>query len=614
MELYSLSKIRKFIKEVEENPLKFWWETRKMIEWVVEPKDVTEGEPPKIRWYIGGKSNICWNAIDVNLDENKDKIAFYYMNENGFTKGITYWDLFYEVNRVSYLLKELGVKKGDTVSLLMPNIPEALYFALAIYRLGGIISMHYLGLSPQTFAERLNDSGSKILVTASKGFRNGSEIRIKDYVDKVLSEYKTPVEKVIVVGRGFSDFNLVQNRDLLYEDVIPKGKIYVKPEEIESNDPVIIAYTSGTTGKPKGIYSSLAYIVASTWALKAVLGFLEEKDVIWILSDLGWLTWGGNIHFIPQKRLTGVIFEGFIGHKRELFSRVIERFNVNLVWMPTTLLNMLKSLGEESVKAGDISSLRLILNTGEPLNPGTWQWLRENMLDVFIADSYWMTEYGFPIAATPFGLGEIPYKPGSAGLKFFGIKVVDDDGKPLPPNQKGYIVLSMLNPAMGRLWNDPNMERFIKIYTSRFPNYVYTGDYGFYDNDGYLYVLGRVDDIILAGGNRVGTMEIEGILVSNPNIAEAAVVGYNINNSYRVAAFIVSKAGINISVDSVRNYLRDKGYSVDDIFIVRRLPKTKSAKIMRRLLRALLSNEPLGDISALDDVNVLNELREVMNK
>ncbi|AOL17417.1 AMP-dependent synthetase [Sulfolobus sp. A20] len=611
MELYSLAKIRKLIKEVDQNPLKFWWENRNIIKWIQEPKEVAEGSPPKIRWYIGGLSNICWNAIDLNLEDNKNKVAFYYMNESGLTKAITYWDLFYEVNRASYFLRELGVKKGDTVSLLLPNIPEAIYFALAIYRLGAVIAMHYLGLSPQAFAERLNDSGSKILVTASKGFRNGNEIRIKDYVDKVLNDYKTTVEKVVVVSRGYSDFDVVKNRDVIYEDDSPKGKVYVEPQPIESNDPLIIAYTSGTTGKPKGIYASLAYIVASTWALKSVFGFHEGEDTVWIISDLGWLTWGGNIHFIPQKRLTGIIFEGFIGYRRDLFAKIVERFNVNLVWMPTTLLNMLKGLGEESVR-GDISSLRLILNTGEPLNPGTWKWLRENMPDVIIADSYWMTEYGFPIASTPFGLGEIPYKPGSAGLKFFGVNVVDDDGKPLPPDQKGYIVLSMLNPAMGRLWNDPNMERFIKIYTSRFPNYVYTGDYGFYDEDGYLYVLGRADDIIVTGGNRVGTLEIEGILVSNPNIAEAAVVGYTKEGKNKISAFIVLKPGSVMSKEDVVKYLSERGFSVDDIFFVRRLPKTKSAKIMRRLLRSLLVDEPLGDISALDDVNVINELKEVI--
>lgn len=617
--VYSMDYVRRLSKYALENPEKFWYDKMYFIDWFEKPKKVLEGKPPEAHWFIGGKMNISYNAIDRHIPELKDKVAFYWLNEKGDSKAISYYNLYIETNRAAKVLKDLGVKPGDAVSLMMPSIPEAVYFSFAIHRLGGVLAIHYLGLSEETLAYRFQDSGSKVLVVASKAFRNGQEIRVKDFVDKVLGRYTTPIEKVLVVSRGFSDFNVVGNRDIVYEDVIPRERVYIEPQPVDADSPGTIYYTSGTTGRPKGItQTNGSYVIALNWAFK---GLMDPKlnEVWWTISELGWPVWPmANLYTIPVMGLTGVLFEGYVGYKRDLFARIVEIFNVNLIWSSTTTLYTLKALGDESV-SGNLDSLRLILNTGEPLNVGAWRWLTEKIPDVKIGDAYWMTEHLLPIAATPFGIGEIPYKPGAAGITFpgSGFMVVDDDGRPLPPRNKGYIVLYSINPAMGRMWNDLSNERIVKTYWSRFPGYFYTGDYGYTDEDGYLYVLGRADDVIKATGERIGTLEVENIIATHPAVAECATVGYPAEGGEKLLAFVVLKRGYQPSEElllDIKNYARNAGYIVDKIIFLNRLPKTKSGKIMRRLLRALMRNEPYGDISTLDDIKVLEEIREALKE
>jgi len=615
--IYSLDQIRSMARLAIENPSNFWRDKASYITWFKAPEKILEGDPPKDKWFPGGITNISYNAVDRHLPKLRNKVAFYWVNENlDYKKEISYYDLYQEVNKASYVLDQLGVKKGDVVSILMPSIPEAVYFSLAVHRLGAVLAIHYVGLSEETLSYRFNDCGSKILITSSKAFRNGNEIRIKDFVDKVLESHTTPIKKVLVVSRGFSDFNVIGNRDVIYEDIKPKGKVYVRPREVEANEPATIYYTSGTTGRPKGLYhTNGGYVVALNWAFKAIFN-PTENDTWWTISELGWPVWPmANLYVIPVMGLTGVLFEGYIAHKRDLFSKIIEKFNVSLVWSSTTTLYTLKSLGDESVKSGDTSSLREILNTGEPLNVGAWSWLSKNLPHVKIADAYWMTEHLCPIAATPYGLGEIPYKPGSAGIQFPGsyFLVVDDEGKQLPPRQKGYIVLKPLNPAEAKMWNDPYHEKLLKQYWSRFPGYFYTGDYGYVDEEGYLYVLGRADDVIRSAEERIGTLEVESVIVSHPQVAEAAVIGQGNN----VIAFVVPKQGVKIEEglrNDIKNYCRNAGYFVDKIIFVKRLPKTKSGKIMRRLLKAIINNENPGDISTLDDIKILEELKEALKE
>ncbi|WP_236752514.1 AMP-binding protein [Acidianus sp. HS-5] len=613
--IYSLDQIRSMAKSAVENPSVFWKDKANYISWFRKPEEIIEGNPPKDKWFVGGITNISYNAVDRHLPELRNKVAFYWVNENLDSKKVTYYDLYQEVNKASYVLSQLGVKKGDVVSLLMPSIPEAVYFSLAVHRLGAVLAIHYVGLSEETLSYRFNDCNSKVLVVASKAFRNGNEIRIKDFVDKVLDFHSTPLRKVLVISRGFSDFNVIGHRDVAYEDVKPKGKVFIKPEEVEANEPATIYYTSGTTGRPKGLYhTNGGYVIALNWAFRALFN-PTENDTWWTISELGWPVWPmANLYVIPIMGLTGVLFEGYIANKRDLFSRIIEKFNVSLVWSSTTTLYTLKSLGEESVK-GNTSSLREILNTGEPLNIGAWNWLNENLPNVRIADAYWMTEHLCPIAGTPYGLGEIPYKPGSAGIQFPSsyFLVVDDEGKQLPPKQKGYIVLKPLNPAEAKMWNDPNHEKLIEKYWSRFPGYFYTGDYGYVDEEGYLYVLGRADDVIKSETERIGTLEVESVIVSHPQVAEAAVIGQGSN----IVAFVVPKQGVEPGDElrnDIKNYCRNAGYIVNRIVFIKKLPKTKSGKIMRRLLKAVVNDENPGDISTLDDAKILEELKEELKK
>jgi len=288
-EFYSLQKIRKLSEEAVKDPESFWKDKMHLISWFKEPEKIREGEPPFEKWFVNGYTNISYNAIDRHLDKS-EKVAFYWINEKLDTRSITYRDLYCEVNRASYVLKELGVKKGDVVSLIMPSIPEAVYMSLAVHRLGATLVIHYLGLSEETLTYRLNDCNSRVLIVASKGFRNGNEIRIKDFVDKLLDSRKTPIEKVLVVKRGYDDFN-VTKRDVIYEEVRPRGRVYVEPIWVESNEPSTIYYTSGTTGRPKGLYHSTAgYVIALNYAFKSLMG-PKENDIWWTISELGWPVW-----------------------------------------------------------------------------------------------------------------------------------------------------------------------------------------------------------------------------------------------------------------------------------------------------------------------------------
>jgi acetyl-CoA synthetase len=618
MKIYSLDKVRLLSSIALRDLSLYWWDKRNLISWFSQPRETMTGSFPMTYWYPGGYTNISYNALDRHLQKLKNKVSFYYVNERNDEKSISYLGLYDEVNKASFVLKEIGVKEGDSVSLMMPSSIDAVVMGLAVHRLGAKLVIHYTGLSEDTLAYRIKDSKSRFFIVASKGFKGGNEIRMKDMVDKVLSKHETGIEKVIVISRGFGDFDINQGRDVIYEEVKPKGRVYIEPAKVESNDPSTIYYTSGTTGRPKGIWHSTGgYIVALNYAFRTLFNPMEE-DVWWTVSELGWPVWPmANLYTIPVMGLTGVLFEGSIAYKAETFSRIVEKFQVNLIWSSTTSLYTLRGLGEESVSSGETSSLRIILNTGEPLNPGALDWFNKTLPHVMIGDAYWMTEHLIPIACTPFGIAEIPVKPGSAGIAFPGVsfKVVDDDSKPLPPRARGYIVVETPNPALGKVWGDDRGEELIKKYYSRFHGYFYTGDFGYYDEDGYLYILGRADDVINAKGERIGTLDIEGVIGKHRAIAECAVVSYRVDNTEKIMALVSLKQGESPSdtlKEEIRETARNSGFILDEVVFVKRLPKTKSGKIMRRLIRAIAKGEEFGDVSTLDDIKVIEELRETM--
>jgi acetyl-CoA synthetase len=608
--LYSLRKLERLSREAEARPAQFWGRMSSFLTWFKEPEAVLQGNPPKASWFVGGRLNVSYNALDRHLPQLSNRVAFYWENELGQSRTISYAELHGEVNRAAAVLRDMGVRKGDVVSMMMPSCPEAVIFGLAVHRLGGTLVIHYAGLEEGTLAYRLRDCGSKLFVVAAKGVRNNGEVRMKDLVDKSLAK-DTPVEKVLVVSRGESDFQLRQGRDVVYEDVKPRGKVEVPPEPMDAQSPLTIYYTSGTTGRPKGLWHTHGgYVVGLNWAFRALMDPKPEEPW-WTVSELGWPVWPmANLYVIPVIGLTGVLFEGTVGHRKDAFAHVVSRFGVKLVWSSTTSLYTMKTLGEESV-AG--TNLRMILNTGETLNPGAWKWLTESLPETVIGEAYWMTEHLLPIAGTAYGLGEVPFKPGSAGLRFPGssFTVVDDDGKELPPNRKGYIVLRSVNPSMARMWNDPEDERLVKTYWSKFPGVFNTGDYGYYDEEGYLFVLGRADDVITSTGERVGTMELEGLVASLPQVAEVAAVG----GRDGVHLFVVARPELkNSAAEQIREHCRNSGFLVTKVHFVSRLPKTKSGKIMRRLMRSLLNGEDPGDVSTLDDPRSLEEIKSSLNQ
>ncbi|MGC9079554.1 MAG: AMP-binding protein, partial [Nanopusillaceae archaeon] len=369
-EFFSYKKIIKINKEGLNNPEKFWKDRLNLISWFKEPIKILEGNPPYEKWFVGGISNLAYNAVDRHLPNEANKVIFYWMDEKRNTRSITYQDLYYEVNRAAYVLKEMGVKHGDTVSMILASSPEAVAFGLAVHRLGAIMVNHYIGLSDEVIATRIVDTGSKYAVVFANTINAGSEINIKNYFDNVANKFNLPVEKVLVVSRGSSNFDLKQGRDLVYEDIAPKGKVYVPPEPVEANEVGMISYTSGTTGKPKGItHTHVGLALTLNWVFNAIYGF-RPNDVWWTYANVGYLDWPmANLYTAPVSGTTAVIFEGSHTYAPDLWSRVIERFNVSLIWTVTGLLYTLKSIGDESVKAGDTSSLRIILNTGETLNP-----------------------------------------------------------------------------------------------------------------------------------------------------------------------------------------------------------------------------------------------------
>jgi len=310
-ELYSFKRIKALVERASKDPAGFWAQQANLISWFRYPEKALEGTPPYERWFVGGLTNVAYNAADRHLEEFPNKVAFYWTNESLDVKAITFRDLYLEVNRAAHVLRELGVKHGDVVSMMMPSIPEAVYFGLAVHRLGAVLAVHYTGLSDEVLAFRLQDSGSNVMVVASKGFRAGQEVRIKDMVDRVLERYQTPVEKVLVVSRGFSDFNLRGGRDLVYEDIAPKGKVYVPPEPVEANEVGTIYYTSGTTGRPKGITQTQGgYVVALNWTFKALFN-LGPNDVWWTISELGWPVWPmANLYTAPVSGAHGRALRG----------------------------------------------------------------------------------------------------------------------------------------------------------------------------------------------------------------------------------------------------------------------------------------------------------------
>jgi acetyl-CoA synthetase len=606
-----------------EDPESFWRKVAEDLFWyekngpVFEPID----SPPYGRWFPNWKTNLSYNAIDRHIESwRKNKVAYYWEGENYEKRVLTYYDLYKEVNKFAYVLKNLGVKKGDRVTIYMPVIPELPISMLACTRIGAIHSVVFSGFASYALAERINDCQSKIVITTDGTFRRGKLINTKKIVDEAL-RYTTTVERVIVIKRANIEVEMMEDRDYWYDELKPSSCPYVEPERIEGIHPSFILYTSGTTGKPKGIvHGTGGYMVWAYFTQKVVFD-INDRDIFWCTADIGWIT--GHTYVVYGPLLAGAtvfIYEGAPDYpKPDRWWEIIERYGITIFYTSPTAIRMHMKYGEEWIKRHDLSSLRLLGSVGEPINPEVWNWYYKYIGQERcpIVDTWWQTETGGIMISPQPGLALVPLKAGSATLPLPGVDadVFTDDGKSAKPNEKGYLVIKRPWPGcLIGIWNNP--ERLKTQYYSKFPNVYYTGDFAIKDKDGYFWLLGRADEVLKVAGHRIGTAELEAAFLSHPAVAEAAVVGKSDPIKMQVpVAFVVLRPGYTPSPQlriELINHIKETIGPIatpQTVYFVEKLPKTRSGKIMRRVLSAVIEERDTGDVTTLEDETSVEEAK-----
>ncbi|TRU31691.1 MAG: acetate--CoA ligase [Microcystis aeruginosa Ma_MB_F_20061100_S20] len=625
----SLEEYQQLYAKAKADPQAFWAQlAEKELHWFEKWSEVLDWQPPFAKWFVNGKINICYNCIDRHLTTwRRNKAAIIWEGEPGDSRTITYEQLHREVCQFANALKELGVKKGDVVGIYMPMIPEAAIAMLACARIGAPHSVVFGGFSADALRDRLNDAAAKVVITADGGFRKDKVVALKEQVDLALADNSAPsVEKVLVVQRSKEPINMVADRDYWWHDLQKQVSANCPAEPMDSEDMLFILYTSGSTGKPKGVVHTTAGYNLYTHVTSKWIFDLKDTDVYWCTADVGWITGHSYIVYGPLSNgATTVMYEG-VPRPSNLgcFWDVIEKYRVNIFYTAPTAIRAFIKMGEDIPNSRDLSSLRLLGTVGEPINPEAWMWYHRviGKEKCPIVDTWWQTETG-GIMITPLP-GAIATKPGSATLPFPGIiaAVVDLEGNPTQANEGGYLVVKHPWPGMMRtVYKNP--DRFRNTYweqiTPKDGQYLYfAGDGSRQDEDGYFWVMGRVDDVISVSGHRLGTMEIESALVSHPAVAEAAVVGRPDEiKGEEVYAFVTLEGHYQASQELAQAL---KDHVVKEIGIIARpgeirftdvLPKTRSGKIMRRLLRTLASGQEIsGDTSTLEDRSVLDKLRQ----
>ena len=609
-------------RESLESPEDFWSKQAGILDWHKRwDKVLDDSNPPFYRWFVNGKLNASYNALDRHLlHGRRNKAAYIWIAENGDEKIVTYDGLYRRVNNFARALIDLGMKKGDRVIIYLPMILEAPVAMLAAARLGIVFSFVFAGFGAGALAERINDSGAKMVITADGAFRNGKVVELKKIVDEALESTST-VTTVVVVKRTGTDVQMDEERDIWWHDVMKDSSTYVEPEWMDSNDPLYILYTSGTTGKPKGaVHGNGGY---SVWVANTLRWAFDprEDDRWWCAADIGWVTGHSYIVFAPLfLGLTSIMYEGSITYPSpDRLWEIIDRYRVNLLYTSPTAIRTLMRFGEKYPKMHDLSSLRVLGTVGEPINPAAWKWYYENIghSNCPIIDTYWQTETGGFMIAPPLALGLPPLKPGSATFPMPGVDpvILDEHGKELKAEEKGYIAYRRPWPGMFlTLNNDP--ERFKKVYFEKYPGKYFCGDYAIRDSDGYYWLLGRADEVLNVAGHRLGTIEVEDALISSKEVAESAVFGKpDPVKGEVIVAFVVLKEQYQDEPDIVaklRKRIReDLGpiYVPEEIHIVKTLPKTRSGKIMRRVVKAVALNQLPGDISTLENSASVDEVK-----
>jgi acetyl-CoA synthetase len=614
-------KLDKIKAQAAENPEKFWAEQAKDLVWFRQWNNILEWNYPFARWFVGGQLNACVNAVDRHINsDKKNKVAILWEGENGEHRSLTYYQLYHSVNKFANALKNLGVQKGDRVTIYLPMVPELPIAMLACSRIGAIHSVIFSGFSAQALSDRICDSKSKVIVTADGGFRRGKVIELKSVVDNAISS--TPfIENIIVLKRAENDIQM-GSKDLWWHDLIEGTKSYCEPEILDSTHPLYILYTSGTTGKPKGVLHSTGGYLTHLYATAKWVFNFKNQDIFFCTADIGWVTGHSYVVYAPLMHgVTEIIYEGAPDYpKPDRYWEIIEKYGATILYTTPTALRMYMKYGNAIPNSFDLSSLRLLGTVGEPINPEVWMWYfktigKENCP---IIDTWWQTETGGIIVSACTGIEAVSMKPGSATLPVPGIDaaIVDENGKSVAHGIKGYIIIRKPWPGMlMTLWE--NDKKYQNAYWEKFANVYYAGDYALSDDDGYLWFLGRADDVLKVAGHRLGTVELESAFVSHKAVAEAAVTGKaDQQKGESIIAFLVLRAGFSASdllrkelVHHIRTSLGPIA-SPDEIYFVNKLPKTRSGKIMRRLLKSISTGSAIGDVTSLEDGTSVQEIKQ----
>jgi acetyl-CoA synthetase len=598
----------------------FWAVQALELDWTKEWDTILEWDLPFAKWFVGGKLNVSYNCLDRHVEAGHgDQIAFHWEGEPGDTRALSYRDLLEETCRVANALRSFGVEKGDRVAIYMGMVPEAVAAILACARIGAPHSVVFGGFSAQSLKDRINDAQAKVLITGDGAWRRGAVVALKDIADDALAG--TPsIERVLVLRRTENDVAMQADRDVWWHDTVPGQSPECACEEMDSEDLLFLLYTSGTTGKPKGImHTTGGYLTQCAYTHKHVFDLHPDTDVYWCTADVGWVTGHSYIVYGPlANRTTSVLYEGTPDFPdKDRFWSIVEKYKVTTFYTAPTAIRTFMKWGDDYPARHDLSSIRLMGTVGEPINPEAWVWYYQTIGGgrCPVVDTWWQTETGaIMISALP---GATTLKPGSATFPLPGIGagIVDDAGNPVGIPGGGYLVLERPWPSMLRgIWGDP--ERYRDTYWGRFEGKYFAGDGAKRDEAGYFWLLGRVDDIMLVSGHNISTTEVESALVDHPAVAEAAVVGKaDDTTGQAIAAFVTLRSGVEPRddlVEELRNHVAELIGPIakpKSILFTEELPKTRSGKIMRRLLRDVAQDQALGDTTTLADPTVVDGIK-----
>ena len=619
--LSSVAEYERLYRQSLDDPETFWGDVANELHWFKPWDQVMEWNEPFAKWFVGGKTNISYNCLDFQIEQGRgDKQALLWEGEPGDKRTFTYRELLTEVSKFANVLKDQGVKKGDVVAVYMPLVPEAVVAMLACARIGAVHSVVFGGFSASALADRINDASAKLVITADGGYRRGSVFALKPVVDEAAEKCPS-LEHIIVIQRGNNDVTMQEGRDVWYHDLMTDASPECPAEHMDAEDPLFILYTSGSTGKPKGVLHTVGGYQTYAYLTTKYVFDLGPDDLYWCPADVGWITGHSYVVYGPLLNgATELLYEGTPTYPApDRHWEMIERYGVTIYYYAPTAIRAFMKVGEEHPNKHDLSSLRLLGTVGEPINPEAWLWYYRVIGGERcpVVDTWWQTETGGVMLTTLPGVHEM--KPGAAGKPFFGVEpaIMDVEGNEQEAGSGGFLTLKRPWPSMLRtVYGDD--DRYRAQYWTEIPHVYFAGDGARQDSDGYFWIMGRVDDVVNVSGHRLGTAEVESALVSHPAVAEAAVVGRPDEvKGQSIVAFVTlegNRQGSDELLTELRQHVTKEIGAIarpDDIRFADALPKTRSGKIMRRLLRNIAAGEEAaGDISTLEDKSVVEKLMQ----